>query len=170
MEPTPQLSEFGHALIYVLVGIVFVVAGATVSGLLAPHRPNPEKNAPYECGEEPVGSAWLQLNIRFYAMGLIFLVFEVELLLLFPWSVVLADRALIAAAPAWGWFALAEGLLFIGVLAVGLAYVWARGDIDWARPHPIAPTSPNPITAEQYAGFASNSQLLRSPATLSSGS
>ncbi len=150
MQATPQLSEFGQALLFVLGGVLFVLLGTAVARLLAPHRPNPEKNAPYECGEVPMGSAWVQLNIRFYAMGLIFLVFEVELLLLFPWAVVLADRALIGAAPAWGWLALAEGLIFIAVLALGLAYVWARGDVDWARPCPITPKSPNPITAEQY--------------------
>lgn len=148
--PDAQLSEFGRALLFALAGVAFVVLGTVVARLLAPHRPNPEKNAPYECGEEPLGSAWLQFNVRFYAMGLVFLIFEVELLLLFPWALVLADAKRIAEAPAWGWIALAEGTLFIGVLVLGLIYCWRHGDLDWARPRPIAPTSPSPWSDAAY--------------------
>ncbi|MFN7971598.1 MAG: NADH-quinone oxidoreductase subunit A [Acidobacteriota bacterium] len=81
----------------------------------------------YECGEEPTGSAWTSFNIRFCVLALIFIVFDVEALLLVPWAVVYKsypDPVL----------ALAEGLVFLLVLGAGLAYVWAKGDLEWIKP------------------------------------
>jgi len=147
------MNEFGIALLYLLGGVVFVLGGLVTTWLLAPDRPNPEKLATYECGEEPAGSSWVRFNMRFYVMGLIFLIFDVEVLLLFPWARVFADRALIAAAPAWGWFVTAEALVFVVILLLGLAYVWVRGDIDWVRPQPAAAGSHAPVPAGEYARF-----------------
>jgi NADH-quinone oxidoreductase subunit A len=93
--------------------------------VLRPERRSEEKNATYECGEEPVGSAWVQFNIRFYVFALIFIVFDVEAVFLLPWAVVFRDLGLLAYL---------EGLLFIGILVVALAYVWRKGDLAWVRP------------------------------------
>jgi NADH-quinone oxidoreductase subunit A len=112
--------------------LVFFV---TILGLLAfvfvlwkvlrPERHSEEKTTTYECGEEPVGSAWIQFNIRFYVFALIFLVFDVEAVFLLPWAVVFRELGVLAYV---------EGLVFIGILVVALAYVWRKGDLAWVRP------------------------------------
>jgi NADH-quinone oxidoreductase subunit A len=117
--------SFIAILIFFIVGALFVVAALSVSRLLAPHKPNPEKNSTYECGEEPVGSPWIRFNTRFYVIALIFLVFDVEVLFLFPWAINLKHMGL---------FAWVDMAVFILILGVGLAYVWGKGDLDWVRP------------------------------------
>ncbi|MCL4105534.1 UNVERIFIED_CONTAM: hypothetical protein GTU68_057409 [Idotea baltica] len=114
-----------------------------VSKFLAPNRPNPEKLSTYECGEDPVGTARIQLNNRFYVAALIFLIFDVEVIFLFPWATVFAERALISEAHAWGYFALFEML----------AYVWVKGDLDWVKPDPVAPTTDSPVPSDLYEAF-----------------
>lgn len=116
---------FYQILIFFLAGIGLVGAALVTSRIVAPHNPYPAKNATYECGEEPVGSPWIRFNTRFYVIALIFLVFDVEVLFLFPWAVVLKDMGL---------FAWTEMALFIVILSVGLAYVWGKGDLEWVRP------------------------------------
>src|SRR5687768_10769458 len=91
------LSEFGEILVYLLTGVVFILVMFLVSRLIRPHRPNPEKLSTYESGEEPVSSPWMQFNVRFYVVALIFLLFEVEIVFLFPWSTVFAKKELIDA-------------------------------------------------------------------------
>ncbi|MBU0508462.1 NADH-quinone oxidoreductase subunit A [bacterium] len=117
--------NFGPILIFFIAGAAVVVAALFFSHLLAPYRPNQVKLSTYECGEEPVGSPWIRFNTRFYVIALIFLVFDVEVLFLFPWAVNLRQMGLFA------WIDMA---IFIAILAVGLAYVWGRGDLDWVRP------------------------------------
>lgn len=125
-----MLTDFGRVFIFFLIGIVFVAGGLVAAWILRPHRPYPEKLSSYECGEEPVGSSWIKFNIRFYVVALIFLIFEVETVFLFPWAIVYQDL---------GMFALVEMLVFLAILFVGYAYVWARGDLDWDRPAPSIP-------------------------------
>lgn len=146
-------GEYGIALLYLLGGIAFVVGGLLLNRLLAPNRPNPEKLSTYECGEDPVGNARIQVNNRFYVAALIFLIFDVEIVFLFPWATVFADRGLIAQAPAWGWLALIEAFVFVGILLLGLAYVWVKGDLDWIRPKPQVPTSPARVPDALYEAF-----------------
>lgn len=152
--PHTQISEFGYILLYLIGGIIFVLGGMVSTRLIAPRRPNPEKNAPYECGEEPLGSAWAQFNVRYYVMGLVFLVFDVEVLLLFPWATAYA-QPLVAAQPGWLAFAAAEALVFMGILVLGLAYVWRKGDIRWIAPRPEAPAPGANIPAQVYADWNS---------------
>ncbi len=106
-----------------------------VSSLLRPARPNEEKLATYECGEEAVGSAWGHFNSRFYVVGLIFMIFEAELIFLFPWASVFGKKSLIQMTNGlWGWFSFSEMLIFILILALGLVYVWKKGFLDWVKP------------------------------------
>ncbi|MDP6033127.1 MAG: NADH-quinone oxidoreductase subunit A, partial [Candidatus Marinimicrobia bacterium] len=86
--------------------------------------PNPDKLATYECGEESEGSAWVQFNIRFYVVALIFLIFDVEVVFLFPWAVVFNEL---------GMLAFVEMAIFLIILMVGLAYVWKKSDLDWIK-------------------------------------
>ncbi|MBX3103087.1 MAG: NADH-quinone oxidoreductase subunit A [Bacteroidetes bacterium] len=148
--PQTEISEFGKILLYLIGSTIFIAGGMLTSRLLAPRRPNPEKNAPYECGEEPLGSAWAQFNVRYYVMGLVFLVFDVEILLLFPWATAYA-HPLLKAQPGWMAFAVAEAFVFMGILALGLAYIWRKGDIRWIIPRAQAPAPGARISPRVYA-------------------
>lgn len=162
MNQLDQVSgEYGVALMYVLGGVIFVLGGLMVAKLLSPNRPNPEKLSTYECGEDPVGNARIQLNNRFYVAALIFLIFDVEIIFLFPWATVFAKQELIQQAHAWGWFALIEVLVFAGILLLGLAYVWAKGDLDWIKPDPQLPSTDSQVPAEDYAAFNARQEGLK---------
>lgn len=78
-----EISEFGKVFLFLAVGVIFVVLGFVTSRLIRPHRAYTEKLTTYECGEEPKGSAWVQFNIRFYVVALIFIIFDVEVLFLY---------------------------------------------------------------------------------------
>jgi NADH-quinone oxidoreductase subunit A len=119
-----MLTEFGRVLLFLLVGVFFVAIGLLVAWLLRPNRPYPSKLSTYECGEAPVG------DTRFYVVALIFLIFDVEVVFLFPWATVYKNL---------GWFAFVEMLVFLAILLVGFAYVWRKGDLDWDKPAPQVP-------------------------------
>ncbi|MEX1274833.1 MAG: NADH-quinone oxidoreductase subunit A [Bacteroidota bacterium] len=125
-----MLTEFGKVLLFLIVGAMFVAGGLFTSWILRPNRPYPAKLASYECGEEPVGNARARFNIRFYVIALIFLIFEVEVVFLFPWALVYRDLGL---------FAFIEMAVFLAILLVGFAYVWVKGDLDWDKPVPQVP-------------------------------
>ncbi len=122
-----MLTEFGRVLIFLIVGALFVAGGLIFAWLLRPHRPYPSKLTTYECGEAPVGDTRTRFNIRFYVVALIFVVFDVEVVFLFPWATVYKYL---------GWFAYVEMLVFLAILLVGYAYVWRKGDLDWDKPAP----------------------------------
>jgi NADH:ubiquinone oxidoreductase subunit 3 (subunit A) len=127
--PTPVSADFLNAHASILVFLATVV-GCLLFALvlwwfLRPNRKSDEKLTTYECGENPVGSAWIQFNIRFYVFALIFVVFDVEAVFLLPWAAVFKSLGLLAYL---------EGLVFIAILAVALAYVWRKGDLAWVRP------------------------------------
>lgn len=122
-----MLTEFGGILAFLIVGAVFTAGGLAAAWLLRPHRPYPQKNSTYECGEEPIGVSRIRFNIRFYVIALVFLIFEVEVLFLFPWALAYKD---------FGMFAFIEMVVFLGILIVGYAYVWAKGDLEWDKPVP----------------------------------
>ena len=125
-----MITDFGRVLIFLIVGVVFVAGGMIFAWLLRPSRPYPSKLATYECGEVPLGDTRVRFNVRFYVVALIFLIFDVEVVFLFPWAVVYKNL---------GWFAFIEMLVFLGMLAVGYAYVWRKGDLDWDKPAPKVP-------------------------------
>ncbi len=137
-----MLTEFGRVLIFLIVGVVFVAGGLIVAWLLRPHRPYPSKRTTYECGETPVGDTRVRFNIRFYVVALIFLIFDVEVVFLFPWATVYKQL---------GWFAFWEMIVFLAILFVGYAYVWRNGDLDWDKPAPKIPQYERGVgVREQY--------------------
>ncbi|MBX7242774.1 MAG: NADH-quinone oxidoreductase subunit A [Bacteroidia bacterium] len=144
------ISEFGHVLLYLAGGAIFIGLIALLNKLLAPNHPNPEKLTTYECGEDPVGNANVQFNIRFYVVGLIFLIFDVEILFLFPWATIFADVKIIQNVPLWGVFALAEMSIFVVILLLGLLYVWVKGDLEWIKPEALEPERINPVPDSLY--------------------
>ena len=109
---------------FIVVAVAFLVVNLLVWKVLRPSRFSEEKLTTYECGENPTGSAWIQFNIRFYVFALIFIIFDVEAVFLLPWAVVFREL---------GFLAFAEGLVFIAILVVALAYVWRKGDLEWVR-------------------------------------
>jgi len=117
-------QSFAPVLLYVLLGIFLLGLLLFLQKLLAPSNPSKDKLDTYECGEVPEGSAWAQFNIRFYVIALIFLIFDVEVLFLFPWAVVFKEMGLLA---------LVEMSIFLFILIVGLAYVWKKSDLDWVK-------------------------------------
>jgi NADH-quinone oxidoreductase subunit A len=118
--------NFAGVLMFFGIGLVILAFTLVFSRLLqARGKDLPDKFIPYECGEIPQGSAWIRFNIRFYVCALIFIIFDVEIVFLLPWAVVF--RTL-------GPFAFVEGLIFVGILAIGLAYVWQKGDLAWIKP------------------------------------
>lgn len=147
-----MLTDFGIILLFIVAGFVLLGIVLGIGSLLRPNRPNSEKNTTYESGEDPVGNANVQFNVRFYVVALIFVLFEVELVFLFPWAVVFGNEDLIAQTDGrWGWFALAEMAVFVGILSLGLAYAWAKGYLDWVRPEPKITLIDTPVPAELYA-------------------
>ena len=103
-----MLSDFGYILLFVIAALVLLGVMLTIARFLRPHHPNEEKLSTYESGEDPTGNAQIQFNVRFYVVALVFVLFEVELLFLFPWAVVFGSKELIEQTDgAWGWFALA---------------------------------------------------------------
>ncbi|MBV6645938.1 MAG: NADH-quinone oxidoreductase subunit A [Cyclobacteriaceae bacterium] len=145
------LDGFGTVLLFIVGGLIFVSVTLFVGKLLRPNRPGEQKLTTYESGEETVGNAWGNFNVRFYVVALIFLLFEVELVFLFPWAIVFGDAAKVEATNGlWGKFALVESFIFIAVLLVGLAYAWANGMLDWVKPAPEKNTFRSPVPKELY--------------------
>ena len=130
-----QISEFGMILLFLLTGIVFVLVGVGVAALMRPARPNDEKLTTYECGENTIGPSWINLNARYYVIALLFVLFEVEVIYLFPVAAVYNDAKLDTLSNgAWTSFALTELLIFMGLLFLGLIYAWRKGYLDWDMP------------------------------------
>jgi NADH-quinone oxidoreductase subunit A len=161
------MTDLGiHLLLFIVVGSIFPLVPLLIGKLVRPKIPTPEKDAVYECGEPTIGSSYIQFDLRFYVVALLFVIFDVEVAFFFPWAMVfgtanqladptistesrrlLTDRlldvpagttaaeAVVTAESAHllamtGFF---DILVFFGVLLVGFAYVWKRGDLDWVR-------------------------------------
>jgi NADH-quinone oxidoreductase subunit A len=114
---------------WIFIGIFFVIAWIfpavpiILAQFLRPRRPDPVKLQTYECGIETTGDAWVQFKVQYYLYALVFLVFDIEMVFLFPWAV---------AYNQLGWFAFFEMLIFIFLLGVALVYAWRKGALEWA--------------------------------------
>lgn len=158
----------GHFLLFAVIAVLFLMVPLLIGKFVRPKLPTPEKDAIYECGEPTIGTSYIQFDLRFYVVALLFIIFDVEVAFFFPWALVyggatqLADSRLTSEArteisqkllnidPSSGGLAagdvispesaytlaltgLIDILVFFGVLLVGFAYVWKRGDLDWVR-------------------------------------
>ena len=121
--------QFATVLVFFVLAVGFVGGMLALGSLVRPNNPEPIKLSTYECGEPPTGSAWLNFNIRFYIVALIFLIFEVEIVFMLPVALVFKSWVL----QGQGLFAFVEILVFLAILLVGLIYVWAKGDFDWIK-------------------------------------
>jgi NADH-quinone oxidoreductase subunit A len=186
-----------YLLLFVGVGLVFVFFHLCLGRLVRPTKPHAEKLTIYECGEPTIGSAWVQFDLRYYVVALLFVIFDVEVAFFFPWAVVfghattvakvteapdgqanpprleLAKRELlrindgrlinsdeVKAAGSLAWIAFWDIAVFFGVLLVGFAYLWKRGDIDWVRSvaaeQPVADKEGAPASTPSLAGAAAD--------------
>ena len=114
--------DFYYLSFIMLAAVLFVLMSFGLSRLLAPSVPGGSKDLPYECGEMPLGSAWTRFNVGYYIFALLFLVFEVEVIFLFPWAAVLREVGIVA---------LVEGGIFLFILVFGFAFAWRRGYLAW---------------------------------------
>jgi len=172
-------------LIFIAAGLTLLAANLVLGWFIRPDKPSAAKAEVYECGEQPVGPAWVQFDLRFYVVALLFVIFDVELAFFFPWAVVFgsATRAAdeepqhaaqrieaaknlqpqetptestptpppAAAAKQLAWIAFADILVFFGVLLVGFAYLWRRGDLEWVRSTAAQPEHTSVSAGETHA-------------------
>ena len=124
-----MLSDFGVVFLFFILAIGFIFVTLLFGKLIRPNKPSYEKLTTYECGELPVGSAWINFNIRFYIIALVFLLFDVEIVFILPLAVVYRDWI----ANNMGLFALIELTVFIGILVFALIYALGKGDVDWVK-------------------------------------
>ena len=180
----------GYMALFVVVAVFFVFIHLVAGRFIRPVKPDPEKLTIYECGEPTIGSSWIQFDLRFYVVALLFVIFDVEVAFFFPWAVVFGKvnalakldendpqrsaivKELVPADPKrpqtidpqlsvrdakkLGWLAFWDLLVFFGVLLVGFAYLWKRGDLDWVRSTAAeraaaTPAEPAPISEREPA-------------------
>lgn len=155
-----QLTEYQIILLFAVGGLLGAMGPLLLGKLIRPYRPNEEKLSTYECGEDPTGTAWGNFNIRFYVIALAFVLFETELIFLFPWAIVFGNESINEITQgAWGWLALVEMSAFVVILALGLAYVWRKGLLDWEKPdiakQDISSAVPEDLYAQINSKYAS---------------
>ncbi|MBO7394260.1 MAG: NADH-quinone oxidoreductase subunit A [Abditibacteriota bacterium] len=119
-------KEFLSVGIFLAIGVVFVAVTLIASWAIRPTKPNDVKGEPYECGEEVKLPAWVRFRVGYYLYALIFLVFDVEVAFVYPWAAVLRSLTKPAAI-----VAIVDMFIFIAILAVGLAYAWRKGVLEW---------------------------------------
>src|SRR6266849_8840970 len=177
----------GYMALFVVVAVFFVFIHLVMGRFIRPVRPDADKLTIYECGEPTIGSSWVQFDLRFYVVALLFVIFDVEVAFFFPWAVVFGEAKALSRDPAHAnefqvqtakqqllgqsedyvvtdedrqtagrlaVIAFVDILLFFGVLLVGFAYLWKRGDLAWVRS----------TASERFAATAKESPGLSAPA------
>ncbi len=117
-----MLAEYFPILLFLLVALAFGAAPVVLGSLLGPHRPDTEKNSPYECGFEAFEDARMKFDVRYYLVAILFILFDLEIAFLFPWAVVINEIGMA------GYLAM---VLFLGILVVGFVYEWMKGALEW---------------------------------------
>ncbi|MBA4495963.1 NADH-quinone oxidoreductase subunit A [Paenactinomyces guangxiensis] len=119
-------ASFVSIAIFFLVGIALPVGALTAGRLLRPHQPSADKSITYESGVDPTGDSWIQFNVRYYLFALLFVIFDVETVFLYPWAV-----AYDSLRESIGLFVLVEMLVFVLFLVIGLIYAWKKKVLEW---------------------------------------
>jgi NADH:ubiquinone oxidoreductase subunit 3 (subunit A) len=117
-----MLSDWQFILLFSVIALLFPGAPILIAQLINPKKPNPIKQSTYECGVETVGDTWIQFKVQYYIFALVFVVFDVEAVFLFPIAAAFNELAL---------FAVVEIILFVVILLVGLGYIWRKGALEW---------------------------------------
>src|SRR3974377_992799 len=133
-NPSTMTSSGVHAYVPLLIHLVVaaILAGALigVSTLVGWRRPSKAKNAPYECGVAPIGDAREPFSVKFYLIAMVFILFDVEAIFLYPWAYIFKD---LENNPATHWFGFIEMMLYVAILLVGYIYLWKKGALDWHK-------------------------------------
>ena len=117
-----MLTDYLYILIFILFAAVLGVVLMTLARLVANSKPNPEKNAPYECGFAAFESAHIPADVRFYLVAILFIIFDLETAFFFPWALVLREIS---------WVGYATMMIFLGILVIGFIYEWKKGALEW---------------------------------------
>jgi NADH-quinone oxidoreductase subunit A len=132
-------------LIFIVAGIAMSLGALVFGQLVRTRLPHPEKAAPYECGEPTIGTSWVQFDLRFYVVALVFLIFDIEIALFYPWAVVYKEAGIAAM---W------DMLFFFGVIVVGFLYLWRFGYLDWVRATGLHDERPKVARPDDALGMA----------------
>ena len=117
-----MLSTYAPVFMILAVSTIVAALFFTLATVLGPKNPNPEKNAPYECGSESTGGRHVKMSVKFYLTAILFVVFDIEAVFVYPWAV--QFRSL-------GWFGFGSMVSFLAVIVVALVYVWKKGALEW---------------------------------------
>ena len=117
-----MLENYFPILLFILVGLGVGIVPIALGALVAPHRPDSEKNSPYECGFEAFEDARMKFDVRYYLVAILFILFDLEIAFLFPWAVVIQEI---------GMFGFVSMMVFLGILVVGFIYEWMKGALEW---------------------------------------
>ena len=117
-----MLNDWIFIGIFLLLAPISPALSLLIPRLIAPRKPNPLKSETYECGVETYGETWVQFKAQYYIFALVFLIFDIEIVFLYPWAVAFEQLPL---------FAVMEGVIFILILIVGLLYTWRKGVLEW---------------------------------------
>jgi NADH-quinone oxidoreductase subunit A len=141
-------------MLFGFLALIFLLTVNFLGSILREKKPNFAKNQAYECGEESVGNTWKSFNPRFYLIALIFVLFEAEIIFLFPWTVVFSDKEIAKTMGAsWTWLVFFEVICFIGIMIAGLAYVWVKGYLDWDIAKAKSTEFVSPVPQNLYEKF-----------------
>jgi NADH-quinone oxidoreductase subunit A len=124
-----MLTSYFSIGVVLLVALLLAIVMLTLAGLLGPRRYSAVKAAPFECGSDPIGSARERFGVKFYVVAILFVVFDIEAIFLYPWAVLLLPSEGYAGL---GWPGFATMGIFVATLAAGLVYVWKKGALDWS--------------------------------------
>jgi NADH-quinone oxidoreductase subunit A len=116
------VADYIPVLISLIIGAVIVGAMTNLNRLLGPRRPTAIKGAAFECGNESTGPGWGRYSIKFYMVAILFIVFDVEVVFMYPWAVIYREL---------GWFGFVEMMTFMSILLIGYAYAWKKGALEW---------------------------------------
>ncbi len=117
-----NIEQYLPILLFILVGVLVGVAPQIIGYILGPNRPDPAKNSPYECGFEAFGDARMKFDVRYYLIAILFILFDLETALLFPWAVTLKELGL---------YGFLMGLEIVLILTIGFVYMWIKGALEW---------------------------------------
>lgn len=137
---------------FAFISVAFLGGGLWVSYFIRPSHPSTDKLESYESGEEPTGHAWGRVSPAFYTVALVFILFEVELVFLFPWALTIADASVALEAGVKKIY-FTEALIFIGILALGLMYCWKKGYLEWIKSSQIPTDFKGIVPQRMYDDF-----------------
>ena len=144
--------DYANVLVFLALGVFLCAMMMGLGALLRPHNPEKKKLTTYECGEVVSGDSWINFNIRFYLVALIFLIFDIEVAFIYPVLTVFRDWV----ADGRGLYALVEIMIFVLVLMAGLVYVWRKGDLQWVKRVVTPPSSPEPATMAKESAYVAD--------------